>query len=71
MTPALEFALIGMKASMDQLQSVGEQMAHLVSDNNLVEDMVKLTSVQRSFEANAAVASASDQVLGLLVDILI
>lgn len=71
MIPSLEFALIGMKASLDQLQCIGEQMAHQVSGNNIAEDMVQLTSAQRSFEANAATASTSDQVLGLLIDILI
>ena len=71
MISSLEFALIGMKISMDQLRCIGEQMAHLISANNITEDMVQLTSVQRSFEANATTASASDQVLGLLIDISI
>ena len=71
MVPSLESAFIGMKASMDQLRCIGEQMAHLVSGNNIAEDMVQLTSVQRSFEANATTASASDQIIGSLIDIFI
>lgn len=72
MTPALEFAYIGMRASLDQLQRIGEQFAQLASGSNLeVDGVVELLSGQRTFEANAAVARAADQVVGSVIDLLV
>ncbi len=72
MTPALEFAYIGMRASLDQLQRIGEQFAQLASGSNLeVDGVVELLSGQRTFEANAAVARTADQVVGSVIDLLV
>ncbi len=72
MTLALEFAYIGMRASLDQLQRIGEQFAQLASGSNLeVDGVVELLSGQRTFEANAAVARAADQVVGSVIDLLV
>ena len=70
MTPALQFAFIGMKASLDQLERTGEQLTQLVADTNVARDMVELSSQQRTYEANAAVARTADQVLGAIINIL-
>ncbi len=72
MIPALEFAYIGMKASLDQVQCIGEQMAQLASGSNLeVDDVVELLAGQRTFEANAAVARTADQVVGSVIDLIV
>ena len=71
MTPALEFAYIGMKASLDQVQCIGEQMAQLMPESNLAEDVVELLAGQRTFEANAAVARTADEVVGSIIDLIV
>jgi len=72
MTTALEFAYIGMKASLDQVQCIGEQFAQLASGSNLeVDGVVELLAGQRTFEANAAVARTADEVVGSVIDLLV
>jgi len=71
-TPSLEIAFAGMKASLDQMQCIGEQFAQLASGETLaVDDVVKLTSEQRTFEANAAVARTANKVVGTVIDLLV
>ena len=72
MTSALEFAYTGMRASLEQLQCIGEQFAQLASGSNLeVDDVVELVAGQRTFEANAAVARTADQVVGSIIDLIV
>ncbi|UCH61785.1 MAG: hypothetical protein JSU77_08200 [Fidelibacterota bacterium] len=71
MTPSLEIAYAGMKASLDQLQCIGEQMAHLVSGNDPTSDVVELITGQHTFDANAAVARSSDEVVGSIIDLTV
>ncbi len=72
MTPALEFAYIGMKASLEQMQCIGEQFAQLASGKNLAaDDVVELLSGQRTFEANATMARAADEVVGSVIDLIV
>ncbi|UCD38628.1 MAG: hypothetical protein JSW54_03875 [Fidelibacterota bacterium] len=71
MTPALEFSIIGMKASMDQLQRTGEQMVQMISENSVVQNTVDLMTEHRTYEANATVARTVDQLVGNLVDLFL
>ncbi len=71
MSPSLDFAMIGMKAAIDQMERTGEQLAQLVSETNVVDNVVDLLQEQRSFEANAASARAADETLGKLIDLFI
>lgn len=72
MNTSLEVAFIGMKASIEQMQCIGDQFAQLASGGTLaVDDMVELTSEQRTFEANAAVARTADEVVGSVIDLLV
>lgn len=71
MTPALEFAFVGMKASLDQVRCAGEQMAQLVSGNEPASDVVELLAGQHTFDANAAVARTADQVVGSIIDLIV
>ena len=72
MTPALEVAFIGMKASLEQMQCIGNQFAQLASGGTLaVDDVVELMSEQRTFEANAAVARTADEVVGSVIDLIV
>ena len=68
MTPSLEIAYAGMKASLDQVQCIGEQMAQLISGNDPVRDMVELLAGQHTFFANATVARTADEVVGARID---
>ena len=71
MIPALEFAFVGMKASLDQLRCAGEQMAQLISGNDPARDMVELLAGQHTFDANAAVARTADEVVGSIIDLIV
>ncbi len=72
MNTSLEVAFIGMRASIEQMQCIGDQFAQLASGRTLaVDDVVELTSEQRTFEANAAVARAADEVVGSVIDLLV
>jgi flagellar hook-associated protein FlgK len=71
MTPALEFAMIGMKASMDQLQRTGEQMAQMISENTIVQNTVNLMTESHLYEANASVVKSADELLGNLIDLFL
>jgi hypothetical protein len=69
---SLEVAFIGMKASLEQMQCIGDQFAQLASGGTLaVNDMVELVSEGRTFEANAAVVRAADEVLGSVIDLIV
>ena len=71
MTPALEFAYIGMKASLEQMQCLGDQFAQLASGGTVaVNDVVELVSEGRTFEANAAVVRAADEMVGSVIDLI-
>ncbi len=72
MNTSLEVAFIGMKASLEQMQCIGDQFAQLASGGTLaVDDVVELMSEQRTFEANAAVARAADEVVGSIIDLIV
>ena len=72
MNTSLEVAFIGMKASLDQMQCIGDQFAQLASGGTLaVDDVVELMSEQRTFEANAAVVRAADEVVGSVIDLIV
>lgn len=72
MTSSLEMAFTGMKASLEQMQCIGDQFAQVAAGGSLeVEDVVELISAQRTFEANAAVAKSADQVVGSLIDLIV
>jgi flagellar basal body rod protein FlgG len=61
-----------MKASLDQVQCIGEQFAQLASGSNLeVDDVVELVAGQRTFEANATMARTADEVVGSVIDLLV
>ena len=61
--------MLGFQASLNQLERAGRQLAGMMAESNVVQDMVDLTIAQRSFEANAATVRASDGVLGTLLDL--
>ena len=61
--------MLGFKASLDQLERAGRQLAGMMEDSNVVQDIVDLSLAQRSFEANAATVRASDEILGTLLDL--
>ncbi|UCH09198.1 MAG: hypothetical protein JSU61_08115 [Fidelibacterota bacterium] len=71
MTPALEFAMIGMKASMDQMQRTGEQMAQMLTDNSIVQHTVDLMNESHMYQANATVVKSADELLGNLIDLFL
>lgn len=71
MTSSLDFAMIGMRASMEHMERTGEQMVQMISENTLAENTVSLMTNQRTYEANAQVARAADQMMGTLIDIFI
>ncbi|MFC1620192.1 flagellar basal body rod C-terminal domain-containing protein [Candidatus Neomarinimicrobiota bacterium] len=71
MTSSLDFAMIGMRASMEQMERTGEQMVQMISENTLAENTVTLMADQRTYEANATVARAADLMMGTLVDMFI
>ena len=76
MIPAIDTALVGMRASLDQLERTGQQIANLVSSSSissghLVEDIVQLSSAQHGFEANAAVVRTANEIIGTTIDLLI
>lgn len=71
MTSSLDFAMIGMRASMEHMERTGEQMVQMISENTLAENTVSLMTDQRTYEANAQVARAADQMMGTLIDIFI
>ncbi len=72
MNTSLQVAFIGMKASLEQMQCIGDQFAQLASGSNLeMDDVVELLSEQRTLEANAAVARTADEVVGSLVDLIV
>lgn len=71
MTSSLDFAMIGMRASMEHMERTGEQMVQMISENTLPENMVSLMTHQRTYEANATVARAADQILGTVIDMFI
>ncbi len=69
MSSALDVALVGMTAALDQLNRTAEQIARPTDDDDLAEDIVELNSAQHSFEASASVARAADETLGSLLDL--
>ncbi len=69
MSSALDVALVGMTAALDQLERTAERIAQPAEDSNLVEDIVELNAAQHSFEASASVARAADETLGTLLDL--
>ncbi len=71
MTLSLEIAYAGMKASLEQMQCIGEQMAQLVSGNDPARDVVELMAGQHTFDANAAVARTADEVVGSMIDLIV
>jgi flagellar hook-associated protein FlgK len=71
MTSSLDFAMIGMRASMEHMERTGEQMVQMIQENTLVENTVALMTDQHTYEANAKVARAADQMMGTLVDMFI
>lgn len=76
MTPAIDTAFIGMRASLQQLERTGQLIANpassgSVSSGNLVNDIVQLSSSQRAFEANAAVVRTANEIIGTTLDLLI
>ncbi len=76
MTPAIDTAFIGMRASLEQLERTGQLIANLVSSSsvssgNLVKDMVQLSLSQHAFEANAAVVRTANEIVGATIDLLI
>ena len=72
MNTSLEVAFIGMKASLEQMQCIGNQFAQLASGGTLaVADVVELVSEGRTFEANAAVVRAADEVVGTVIDLIV
>jgi flagellar hook protein FlgE len=71
MTSSLDFAMIGMRASMEHMERTGEQMVQMISENTMSQQMVSLMTEQRTYEANATVARAADQLLGTVLDIFI
>jgi len=70
-TPSLEIAYAGMKASLDQMQCIGDQMAQLISGNDPARDTVELLAGQHTFDANAAVARTADEVVGSMIDLIV
>ncbi len=71
MTSAIETSFIGMRAAIDNLQQVGENIAKLAEDSDLSRDMVELSSASRQFEANARVAEAADENTGTVLDMFL
>lgn len=64
-------AVLGLRASLEQLQRVGESLANLSADSNLVQDIVDLKAAERSFQANAAVIRSAAEIGRHTIDILI
>ena len=76
MIPAIDTALVGMRASLDQLERTSQSIANLVSSSsvssgNLIEDVVQLSLAQHAFEANAAVVHTANEIIGTTIDLLI
>ncbi|MCH7859650.1 MAG: hypothetical protein IID14_08135 [Candidatus Marinimicrobia bacterium] len=76
MIPAIDTALVGMRASLDQLERTSQSIANLVSSSsvssgNLIEDVVQLSLAQHAFEANAAVVRTANEIIGTTIDLLI
>ena len=76
MMPAIDTALVGMRASLDQLERTSQSIANLVSSSsvssgNLIEDVVQLSLAQHGFEANAAVVRTANEIIGTTIDLLI
>ena len=75
MIPAIDTALVGMRASLDQLERTSQSIANLVSSSsvssgNLIEDVVQLSLAQHAFEANAAVVRTANEIIGTTIDLL-
>ena len=64
-------AVLGLRASLEQLQRVSESLANLSAGSDLVQDIVDLKSAERSFEANAAVIRSAQKIAQHTIDILI
>ena len=64
-------AVLGLRASLEQLQRVGENLANFSAGSDLVQDIVDLKSAERSFEANAAVIRSAHKIAQHTIDILI
>ena len=72
MMPAIDTALVGMRASLDQLERTSQSIANLVSSSsvssgNLIEDVVQLSLAQHAFEANAAVVRTANEIIGTTI----
>lgn len=71
MTSALDASMIGMRAAIDNMRQVGENIAKLTEDSDIARDMVALSSASRDFEANARVAEAADENTGTVLDMFL
>ena len=71
MSNTINIAMLGLQASLQQLERVGAQLADLTSESNLAEDIIELTAAERAFQANAAVIRTADQLAQQTIDLLI
>lgn len=60
-----------MHDSLEQLRAASESITAPTESSNLVEDIVKLKSAARGYEANMAVIKASDDLARVTIDLLI
>ena len=71
MTNTINTAVLGLRASLEQLQRVSERLANLSADSNLIQDIVELKSAEHSFKANATVIRTANEIAQHTIDFLI
>jgi hypothetical protein len=70
MLQALDTALAGYTARMDDMGRLAERIRGQRPDEDLTGDMVAVTASQRAAEANLAVAHAADETSQSLIHVI-
>ena len=71
LTNLINTALHGANQALEQFARSSENISNPDSKTSLVEDIVKINSAKRSYEANLAVIKAADDVAQTTIDLLV
>jgi len=71
LTNLINTALHGATQALEQFARASENISNPESKTSLVENIVKINSAKRSYEANLAVIKAADDVAQTTIDLLV
>ena len=71
LTDPINTALHGALRSLEELAQTSENITRPAKDTDLAENIVRLNSAKRSYEANLAVIRAADALAQTTIDLLI